>query len=881
MTRANAQQPPRRVRPAGRPFDVVPRNPLLKSPVPQAVSATIADLPTTAPARGLFEKTRPYWGVCPPNGALKSGDASRIPSEGPGTGRGDPVAPAARDQGGRTMFSSNKRRQIPGKRRSTRERLSLELLESRVNLSTFHVNTLLDTVAVNLKTGKDASGHISLRSAIEAANAHKGADTIVVPAGTYTLSIAGANEDGDLTGDLDVSGPLTVKGSGAASTIVNGNHLDRVFQVLSGKVSISGLTIEGGLVQGNGGGLLNSGGQVTLSKVTVSGNESDGAPATGVGLPLPGNAAAQPAATPIGVVGGLGSPTPGEGGGIFNAAGSLTLINCTVGTNRAVGAAGTNGAGGAAGVGASGTAASIAGQNGSGGNGGAGGQGSDGEGGGIFNASGASLTIEGSSISQNVAQGGAGGVGGPGGFGQGGAGFSNPTPGGVAGRGGQGIGGNGGIGGQGADGLGGGLFNAGTLTLKGAASSISANDALGGSGGNGGRAGNALGGAGGNGQQILTGEFGANGGEADAGKGGGGNAGGNGEGGGIFNSSGGRITSTAGLAVQTNSAVGGQGGAGRIGGFATGGAGGSGGDAGQNVNQATGGEADGGTGGFGGFGGFGNGGGIDNAAGATLTLEAIKNAKNPASSAFTNNAADGGGGGFAANGGGALGGAGGSDTPTGASAASGDGGVAVGGTGGFGGSGISGRGAGLFNGGTASFIGVTVSFTANVADGAPASAGGAGGDAQGGKGGGGIHGGSGGEVAGGSGGSGGFGGNGQGGGIFVDVPGTLIMKPRKGAKKGSGQSSATDLITTNRAAGGPGAIGGAPSTLSFGGAPGTGSSSSGTVGKVIAALPGAAGTAGASSGGGIAILGTATIDNTSITGNQATTDPNVEGTFST
>ena len=41
-----------------------------------------------------------------------------------------------------------------------------EALETRRLLSTFRVNTLLDTVAVNLKTGKDASGHISLRSAI-------------------------------------------------------------------------------------------------------------------------------------------------------------------------------------------------------------------------------------------------------------------------------------------------------------------------------------------------------------------------------------------------------------------------------------------------------------------------------------------------------------------------------------------------------------------------------------------------------------------------------------------------------------------------------------------------------------------------------------------
>ena len=63
----------------------------------------------------------------------------------------------------------------------------LEALESRMVLSTFKVNTLLDTVAVNLQTGKDASGHVSLRSAIMAADARPNADTIIIPAGTYQI----------------------------------------------------------------------------------------------------------------------------------------------------------------------------------------------------------------------------------------------------------------------------------------------------------------------------------------------------------------------------------------------------------------------------------------------------------------------------------------------------------------------------------------------------------------------------------------------------------------------------------------------------------------------------------------------------------------------
>ena len=126
-------------------------------------------------------------------------------------------------------------------KRTTRvARPILEGLDARVLLSTFKVNTTLDTVAVNLKTGKDATGHISLRSAIQAANAKPNSDTIILPKGTFTLTIPGANEDADATGDLDINGNVTIKGKNASSTIIDGNNLDRVFQVLSGKVQISG-----------------------------------------------------------------------------------------------------------------------------------------------------------------------------------------------------------------------------------------------------------------------------------------------------------------------------------------------------------------------------------------------------------------------------------------------------------------------------------------------------------------------------------------------------------------------------------------------------------------------------------------------------------------
>jgi len=56
-------------------------------------------------------------------------------------------------------------------------------------------------------------------------------------AGTFLLTIAGTDENAAATGDLDINRSVKIEGKGAGSTIVDGNQLDRVFQVLSGKVS--------------------------------------------------------------------------------------------------------------------------------------------------------------------------------------------------------------------------------------------------------------------------------------------------------------------------------------------------------------------------------------------------------------------------------------------------------------------------------------------------------------------------------------------------------------------------------------------------------------------------------------------------------------------
>ena len=100
-------------------------------------------------------------------------------------------------------------------------------------------------------------------------------DTIVVPSGTYTLTIAGTGEGVGETGDLDVLDDTIIQGAGAGITIIDGNALDRVFHVYthpSDYVTIQNLTIR----NGNAEGILDDIGYLDLIGVTVESNAGSG-----------------------------------------------------------------------------------------------------------------------------------------------------------------------------------------------------------------------------------------------------------------------------------------------------------------------------------------------------------------------------------------------------------------------------------------------------------------------------------------------------------------------------------------------------------------------------------------------------------------------------
>ncbi|MBV8359677.1 MAG: hypothetical protein JO189_17330, partial [Deltaproteobacteria bacterium] len=249
----------------------------------------------------------------------------------------------------------------------------------------------------------------SLRHAIQGANASGQDCTIQLQAGTYTLTIPNPASGQDNTaayGDLDITDrghTVTIQGKGAGVSIVNGNNIDRVFQVLGGaNAAFKNLTIEGGNAQDDGtagtlpgttvskggGVLVQDGGHVTFSQVSVQGNQAVG-----------GNGRNGTAGAPNG-----GSSQVGEGGGLFLSSGTVVLTDSEVSGNRA--------GGGTGGIGSNrvcrthpngGTVCS--------GNSGNGGAGAAGTGGGLYVLSG-TLDLLRSTISDNFASGGGGGNGG-------------------------------------------------------------------------------------------------------------------------------------------------------------------------------------------------------------------------------------------------------------------------------------------------------------------------------------------------------------------------------------------------------------------------------------------------------------------------------------
>ena len=278
--------------------------------------------------------------------------------------------------------------------------------------TTFDVDRTDDTAAASACTG--AANDCSLRGAIIAANANLSADPVVInlqSGTTYNLTLTNATqENAAATGDLDITTTLhsvTIVGGGSsgpnasiidASGLQSGAMHDRVFHVTGAGVivTLQDLVITNGTAADDGtggtstnpanqtthragGGILNSGGSLTLSNVSVESCQAVGRGDSNANFP--------------GVLDGRG------GGFASTGTGTVVITNSKFTNDTAIGGAGPNINNG---------------------------QGSNGKGGAIY-FEGGTLNLTGSQILSSTATGGYGGDapgnqqnGGFGGFAQGG-----------------------------------------------------------------------------------------------------------------------------------------------------------------------------------------------------------------------------------------------------------------------------------------------------------------------------------------------------------------------------------------------------------------------------------------------------------------------------
>jgi hypothetical protein len=173
-----------------------------------------------------------------------------------------------------------------------------------------------------------------LREAIMAANANPGADTIMLPSKTYTLTIVGADEDNSATGDLDIAEDLKIDGAGAGQTIVKGGPGwdDRIFDVVSyaAVVVLNGVTITKGNAS-RGGGISNIG-TLELNNSIISGNTSS---SVGGGIYHSSGGTLKLNSSII------SGNTAGAGGGVASVNATVLLTNSAIDGNSA-----SNGGGG-------------------------------------------------------------------------------------------------------------------------------------------------------------------------------------------------------------------------------------------------------------------------------------------------------------------------------------------------------------------------------------------------------------------------------------------------------------------------------------------------------------------------------------------------------
>ena len=228
-------------------------------------------------------------------------------------------------------------------------------LSWHASAATFAVNDTTDRLDTNPGDGicRTSAGTCSLRAAIQEANGHLGPDIVRVPAGVFLLTRAPAGDNNVTSGDLDITGPLTIIGAGPEATIIDGGTpppgsppdqtaLDRLIEIHPGaeNVTISGLALRKGWDQKEGGALYNASlGVVRLVQVNVLDSV---ARVTGGGIYHDGFAGGNLVIDRSAIV---GNAAGGEGGGIYMPSGFLSVTGTASSMTLIANNSGRNGGG--------------------------------------------------------------------------------------------------------------------------------------------------------------------------------------------------------------------------------------------------------------------------------------------------------------------------------------------------------------------------------------------------------------------------------------------------------------------------------------------------------------------------------------------------------
>ncbi len=183
------------------------------------------------------------------------------------------------------------------------------------------------TITVNSTADPGSSGICTLRDAIAAAETDTAVNGCIAGSGADIIDLTGVSGSITLTaGELTTSTDITINGPGASQLAIDGNHASRIFNVSGGRLTVSDVTVQNGSSASatDGGGIFNAGGTLVLTNCTLSGNSSGGIFGGGIfngGTLVLTNCTLSGNSAPV-------------GGGIYNG-GSATLTNCTLSGNSA------------------------------------------------------------------------------------------------------------------------------------------------------------------------------------------------------------------------------------------------------------------------------------------------------------------------------------------------------------------------------------------------------------------------------------------------------------------------------------------------------------------------------------------------------------------